>query len=152
ADGLAINSGGSLFAFRRDGINSFLVSINGATGAATSVGGIIGERDIRGAGFDLSGKLWAIDAARNALIQVNTATGNEVAGATRGLSLGGVDYNVSDGTDIAANATGRMLMTDGAKGYFIDTATGALTLAFDHSAIVEGLTQAGAPFPPYYTG
>lgn len=148
ADGLALSSTAGLFAFQLTEVNdktgvprkSKLISINPSTAAASVIGGWL-ERDIRGAAFDMSGSLWAIDALNDELLEVNPATG-AVVGTPVGLKSGGTAFNVGNACDIALSPVGTPYVTNGGYIYNLNAATGALSLVRTDS----GQAFAGAAF------
>lgn len=81
-DGLAISSQTGLVGFQINttnpyaelGQNSRLVRIDTQTAAITPIGGWF-RGTIRAADFDPLGRLWAIDADKNAILQIDTMTG-----------------------------------------------------------------------------
>ena len=130
-DGLAFSNLG-LFAFRwQPAIGSSLVSVNPATAEASSVGALLGGREIRGAAFDNSGRLWAIDSANDELIQVDIATGAVLSNA--GLTESGSAFDLPRAADIAFKADGTAWVTAGdsvaisSRFYTLDMLSGELT-------------------------
>ena len=136
-DGLAANAAGDLWAFdlRHPGgtdattLGSTLIRLNKTNAQAQAVGAELLGRDIRGALFDLSDRLWAVDAASNELLQINAATGAVVAGSARSLKLGGAPFDVSTFTDLAVATDRKLYLGDEADLYTIDLWTGVLTWA-----------------------
>jgi choice-of-anchor C domain-containing protein len=76
-DGLAMDNAGQLYAFivNSSGTASQLIRIDRDTAAATVIGPVLTGRDIRGAAFDHLGRLLAIDAAQDQLLQIDPASG-----------------------------------------------------------------------------
>ncbi len=66
--GMAVTSGGTIYAIRDDAGDDTLVTINPATGTITTIGAVqvggggVGVTDIKGIGFDASGNLVAYDS------------------------------------------------------------------------------------------
>jgi hypothetical protein len=114
---------------------------------ATKVNLPLADREIRGAVFDHSQRLWALDARHDEILQVNVLDGSMTAGSNVGLTLGGSPYDVSDAADVAVRADGSFFLTsvDGgvAKVYSLDETTGALALVHANAA---WLGEVGATF------
>ncbi len=132
ADGLAYTAAQGLYAFRltKGGgtVNSTLITINPANATATPIGSEMTGRNIRGAAFDASGTLWALDAANDTLLTVNPATASVATEV--GLTLGGSGFNLLTGTDIAYRpATSTLYMTNRPDIYRV-TAGGAMTYLY----------------------
>jgi hypothetical protein len=131
ADGLAVSPNHGLLAFQLTTTGSTLFSIDPNTISTTVLGttshtSLSSVVDIRGATFDLSDQLWALDAANDALLQVNPATG-AVVGSPVALTLGGVGFNLSTASDIAQRVDGTFYVTSSASLYTLNISTGALT-------------------------
>lgn len=148
ADGLALSSSNSFFAFdlvtkdsSNNAIQSRLISINEADATANYIGSSVLDRDIRGAAFDSMDQLWAIDSLNNQLVQIDTSTGSELFSID--LMLNGLAYDVSTGTDIAFNAQGEMVFVSETSFFTLDEITGDLTSLFDG---VSGEFNAGLAF------
>lgn len=132
-DGLAI-SGSDLFAFElaKNGeatTASTLVTVDATTAQASIVQDTLNGRDIRGAVFNASGTLLAIDALGNALFSIDTSTGAQI-GAAVALSLNAQPYNLGDAADIAFNAVGTLYLGDAFDVFTLDPSTGVLTQVF----------------------
>jgi hypothetical protein len=126
ADGLAVSPNHGLLAFQLTTTGSTLFSIDPNTMSTTVLGTPLAVVDIRGATFDLSDQLWALDAANDALLQVNPITGAAV-GSPVALTLGGVGFNLSTASDIAQRVDGTFYVTSSASLYTLNISTGALT-------------------------
>ncbi len=148
ADGLALRSDGQLFAFglteqvtgpdasgnvSSNVLSSRLISLGTGTPGATAIGSGF-ARDIRGAAFDADNRLWVIDANNDAVLQVDTMTGAEVAGTVMTLLLGGASFDLSTASDIALRADGKAFLANLGNIYSLDLATGALTAEFSNAA------------------
>ncbi len=132
ADALALSATYGLLAFelQKSGsttIGSTLISINSDTAMASSIGSTLNGRDIRGAVFDHSDTLWAIDAANDEILEINSTTG-AVVGTPFGLTLGGNPYDLSNVSDIAVRRNGNFYLTDQSDFFTMDIQSGALTL------------------------
>ncbi len=132
ADALALSATYGLLAFelQKSGsttIGSTLISINSDTAVASSIGSTLNGRDIRGAVFDHSDTLWAIDAANDEILEINSTTG-AVVGTPFGLTLGGNPYDLSNVSDIAVRRNGNFYLTDQSDFFTMDIQSGALTL------------------------
>lgn len=131
-DALAISSAGSLFGYQVVGANSGpyssqLFSLNSATAVATPIGSPLTGRDIRGAMFDGANSLRVLDAAANALLTIDPASG-AIIGAPIGLSLGANPYDLATGTDLATRLDGKTFLVDVGNVYLLDLLTGGLSL------------------------
>jgi hypothetical protein len=150
ADALALSAAHGLLAFRIAGSDSQLIAIDPATAVATAIGSPLGGRNIRAAGFDLSQRLWVIDAAASDLLEVNPSTG-AVIGSPINLSLGGGDFVItSEGSDLAFRSDGVAIVVSSNSVYSLDVATGALTLLFTDEVLQTGdiaIFLVGAAFP-----
>ena len=147
ADGLAMRSDGDLFGFQlteqvtpsgpnliSNVVASRLISLGAGTAAATTVGSItLSDRDIRGAVFDASDNLWALDATANQVLRIDTATGGMVAGSAVGLTVYGVNLDLSTVSDIAIRSDGTVLLANSSDFYSLDLGTGALSSLFTDS-------------------
>jgi len=134
ADGLACTGAWGLYAFRltknpgTGAVDSSLITINPANATATTIGSEMTGRNIRGAAFDASGTLWALDAANDTLLTVNPATASVATEV--GLTLGGSGFNLWTGTDIAYRpATSTLYMTNVEDIYRV-TPGGAMTCLY----------------------
>ena len=132
ADGLAYTSAKGLYAFYLTKgvgtVNSTLIKINPADATATTIGSSMSGRNIRGATFDASGALWALDAANDNLLTIDPATGGVVSQV--GLTLGGSSFNLLTGTDIAYRPDkNKFYMTNVADIYEV-TPGGTMTYLF----------------------
>jgi hypothetical protein len=139
ADGLAIDASGDLYAYLLNNqvtpvgggvvtsvLNSTLVRLNKLTGQATVIGSALSGRDIRGAAFDTSGQLWALDAANNELLAINSLTG-AILGSPIGLTFFGSTHNLTNGTDLAFRADGTLFLVDDEAFYTVNPLTGVMT-------------------------
>ncbi len=142
-DGLAVLPGPTLRAFEVQGspLGSRLIAIDPATAAATAIGALLPGRNIRGAAHGGGGRLLALDAATNELLEVDETTG-AIIGSAMPLTLLGVPFDLGDGCDLVESAGGQWIVVGGNAFYSIDIGSGALTalhvdaaLAPDGSAI-----------------
>jgi len=141
ADGLAFTQQYGLLAFNLAGGGSTLISINPTTGVATTIGSLLSGRNIRGATFDGSGTMWALDSAADQLLTINPTSGAVLTQV--GLTLGGSAFNLGTCTDIALRPdTGVFYLTNAATTYTLNAGTGALTAVYTDT----GLGLAGAAF------
>ncbi len=97
--GLTISAANGLVAFELEKsgsttTGSTLTSIDTSTALATTMGGMLSARDIRGAAFDSSGALWAIDSASDELIQSDPTSGLLIGSAIN-LMLGSMPFAAS---------------------------------------------------------
>ena len=113
---------------------------------ASTIGSLLSGRDIRGAVFDLSDTLWALDAASDELLQINPSTG-AVVGPPVALMLGGNAFDLSDVTDIAVALDNTFFVANSSDFYTLDILSGALTLV--HTDVLQGFAgitfSIGAP-------
>ncbi len=151
ADALAFSLTHGLLAFelQKSGFNttgSTLIIIDSNTAVASTIGSLLSGRDIRGAVFDLSDTLWALDAASDELLQINPSTG-AVVGPPVALMLGGNAFDLSDVTDIAVALDNTFFVADSSDFYTLDILSGALTLV--HTDVLQGFAgitfSIGAP-------
>ncbi len=123
ADALAISSSHGTVAFRLEAEGSTLMHLDAATAVGTLVGARHDGRDIRGAAFDADDRLWAVDAARDEILEIDPQTG-AVVGAPIGTHTTSDAVDVSTGADLALQITGQMWLVSNATFYTIDPATG----------------------------
>jgi hypothetical protein len=149
ADALAQSPAHGLRAYRLIGTSSQLISINSTTGAATHIGAALANREMRAAAFDALGRLWVVDATNNVLLRIDPATG-AVVGSAVPLMLGMSAFTITaDGSDIAFAANGTAVLVDSNSVYSLNTATGAVALLFQDSALQTDLSpvfHVGAAF------
>lgn len=165
-DGIATNLAGTLYGFAIDDIstagsfipldaNSYctanfrsrLVSINTTTAVMTYVGASwLSGRDIRAAGFDGQGRLWALDCVSGDILQISTATG-AIVGTPLATGVSGSQWVHAD-IDFAANGLGiigngglQFRVFDPAAGWVANTAVTANNNGFDSTLV-----------PPYIVG
>lgn len=133
ADGLALSRNDGLVAFLIEGSGSTLISIQANDATASTVGSLLPGREIRGAVFDRSERLWAVDAANNELLQIDPASGQIVGSAVQ------LTPNVSNNrglftSDIAVRQDGTFVLsvfdvpTDSTDFYQLNPTNGDLTL------------------------
>ena len=151
ADGFAIseNSPNSLMGFRiahddlvnsDNGTGSQLISIDTAAPTiATAIGTTLDGRDIRGAGFDSFGRLWALDSANNELLRIDTATGSVLENAS--LFLGTIAIDIATAADIAFRPDGSAIIASGDTFYEADLVSKTVFELFDdpggfHSGLI----------------
>lgn len=146
-DGLALRPDGTLFGFlvTTTAAQSRLVTVDKTTAAMTPVGPPLAERDIRGAAFTAGGTLLALDAAANAVLELDDATG-AIVGAPVGLTLAGAPFDLSNITDLAEVAGGGLVLVSIDRFFALDASTGVLT-ALHHDAATApdgfGVAHAG---------
>lgn len=141
-DGLAIDSGGSLFAFEFEQsitttptahevnvVSSRLVTINSSTAEATVIGVDL-DREIRGAVFDELDNLWVVDSRHDEVLRIDTSTGQEVAGSAVSLSRSGSSFDISTITDLAIRSDGSVYISEVSRIFELDLATGVMSNAF----------------------
>jgi hypothetical protein len=130
-DGLSLSPEGTLYGFQVGIPGSQLIKIDKSTAAATTVGPVLSDRDIRGAVFALAGRIVALDAAQKQVVQVDPATGQilsaiplqvttqsgllpdvcDIAQAPDGSFLMAWNYNELHALDVNTGAT-RLILTD----------------------------------------
>jgi hypothetical protein len=81
ADGLAMNEGGQLFAWRCQAAGSTLLQIHPTTAVGTPVGTLLAGRNIRGATFTLAGRLLVFDNSSSSLLEIDPTSGEPVGEA-----------------------------------------------------------------------
>ena len=151
-DGLAVSAQEELYAFHLVGsvpppaTGSQLVTIDASTGAVTIVGFTLSGREIRGATFDPLGRLWAVDALADELLQIDVATG-AVIGAPVPLTLSGSPLDVTTASDLAARATGEMLLLEARLFFDVDPLTGVLVQVYEETTNDDEANQ-----PPFFCG
>lgn len=134
ADALAMNSAGAFYAYVLSSSASSLVTIDPNTAVATEVaGGVLQGRDIRGAMFDASNRLFVLDASANELLQINPSNGS-IVGSPLGLTVGSSPYDVNSGTDLAIRSDGSVRFVSYNEFYALDLSTGVLTHEFTDTA------------------
>lgn len=127
ADALALSRNHGLMGFWVTPNGSTLMNISTSNALATTVGSMLGGRDVRGAAFDLRDRLWAVDAASNELIRLDPATGNLIGGPLSVHTTSGA-LDISTGADLAVHSSGAMWLVMDRSFYTIDVATGLATL------------------------
>lgn len=144
-DGLAVSPVRGLLGFRIDSgapTTSTLISIDTLTAEATAVGFPLG-RSIRGAVFDLSDRLWVVDADSDEVLEIDPATGFEVPGTAFGL-VPAITH--AQGLDLAVRQDGRFYLVTLHAIFQLDMATGVLTQIKNESSPAPGLFLAGGTF------
>jgi hypothetical protein len=133
ADGLAMSAIYGLRAFELQKIGttvtgSKLIDIDPNTAVATdSVTQVfppiprqpIMGRNIRGAAFDASNRLWALDSSMNELLEFDPLSGVPINSAP--LTLLGIPFDLSSTTDLAIDTNGTFHMTDLSSIYTVNT-------------------------------
>lgn len=134
ADGLALSLNHGLMAFWVTANGSTLMNLNSSTAVGTTVGSMLGGRDVRGAAFDMSDRMWAVDAASNELIRIDPLTGN-IIGGPLSVHTGTGALDISNGADLALHASGAMYLVMDHSFYTIDVAIGLATLLGSDSTV-----------------
>ena len=137
ADALARSPSGVLFGFQVN-VNggSRLLAINPTNAAATVIGPVLANRDIRGACFTLSGRLLAFDNTAPALLEVDPATG-QIAGAP--VPIQGGPPNLGSTGDLTQAPDGTLLFAENAQIHRLDPRRGWLTaLLTDTNTLADG--------------
>jgi len=147
-DGLAHSPTHGLMGFELQSDGSRLIAINPTTAEATAIGPLLSSRDIRGAVFDTTGVLWALDAAADVVVQVDPLTGT-LLGTPTSLAFGGTPFNLTNGSDIAVRHDGTFFVSDSSRIFTLDVGSGGLTLLHTETAVEPG-TMPGAN--PFYAG
>lgn len=129
ADGLAASSVHGLMAFQLSSQGSTLLSLNASNAQGTPIGGLLQGREIRGAAFDASERLWVLDDAARSIFRVDPMTGGVIPGSEASLSLiGGAFPSLQSGGDIAFNLLGQLTLAANENIYNVDPLTGLATL------------------------
>ena len=167
-DGIATNLSGTLYGFAIDDsstagylpldietsmcvsrMRSRLVSINTSTGVISYVGSWLSGRDIRAAGFDGLGRLWAADCVSNQILEISPASGGiirSIPAGTSGSMLAHADIDfASSGLGIIALSTLQFRVFDPAAGWVASTSINALSSGFD-STLSPPYIVSGASF------
>ena len=134
-DGLAYRSDNTVWCFRQTGAGSQLCQVNTTTLACVPVGGILPMRNVRGACFEASGRLFAIDVQFRHLLEVSTATGAILGSAP--LHIGAASYAVTTSCDISFTASG-MCLTDQNRFYQVGPLGGMANINTDGVAGTDG--------------
>lgn len=148
-DGLAVDAGGTLFAYVAGDASCQLITIDPTSAVATAVGAPLSGREIRGAAFDRDGTLVGLDFVSGAIVRVDPATGLPIA-PDMPLSLEGEPFVPPFSTDLAIAADGRAILGVNPL-YDVDLTTGALTEFHDDAEPgPDGIQPhaAGLAFPP----
>jgi hypothetical protein len=149
ADGLAITSGGQLFAFQLDTNtqSSRLVRVDKSTAAATPVGPYLANRDVRGACISKEGRLLALDITANELLHVSLESG-AIVGDARPLTHAGSPYRLSNKCDFAQRADGIFFLGDATDTniYRLDATSGILSQPVVAPSTNGGLRLVGLGF------
>ncbi|MCA9310045.1 MAG: hypothetical protein KDA21_02505, partial [Phycisphaerales bacterium] len=136
-DGLALDAGDRLYGFECLPAGARLLEIDPTTGSGVRIGPLLAGRDIRGAAFDHTDSLRAVDAASGQLLTVNPAAGTVTSALT--LTLGGSPLQVDVACDLAFDADGRGWLSSGDDVFHLDGTTGVLSFA----TLVNGRRVAG---------
>jgi hypothetical protein len=155
-DGLARSPLYGLLAFKLDHegspptgsqvIGSTLISIAPDSATASTVGPTL-DRNIRGAAFDLTDRLWVLDAKNDSLLRANPTTGEAVTGSEVTLTVNGARFDVNDGTDVAFAPDGSLYLTSQYTVYQLDYLTGQLQFVYTDpnywlaGAVIDGEGQ-----------
>jgi hypothetical protein len=129
-DALALSPEAALFGFQpRISGGSRLVKIDKSTAAATVLGPVLTNREIRGAVFTPAGRIVALDATQKQIVEVDPTTG-QVLGTTPLQVTTGTGV-VQDVCDIAQTPSGSFLIAwNYNELYEVDLTTGATRLVF----------------------
>jgi hypothetical protein len=100
-DGLAVDAGGTLFAYVAGNASCQLITIDPTSAVATAVGAPLSGREIRGAAFDRDGTLVGLDFISGAIVRVDPATGLPIA-PDMPLTLEGERFVPPFSTDLAS--------------------------------------------------
>lgn len=135
-DGLALDASQVLYGFEIQGVGlrSRLVRIETPGGAATVVGPMHEGRDIRGAAFTSTGRLLALDASSNELLEFDEHTGLLV-GSPIPLTEGASAFDLSNVCDLVETGGGLIVLANGNRFLSLDATTGALTLMHTDQAL-----------------
>jgi hypothetical protein len=128
-DGLAMDEAQNLYGFEVAGgvTSSRLLAISRTDATASAVGPVLQGRDIRGATFAPDGRLLALDAATDEILEFDLQTGTPV-GPGIALQLDGEPFGVSNLVDLAATGDGGLVVARWNELYQLDAATGQLAL------------------------
>jgi DNA-binding beta-propeller fold protein YncE len=141
ADGLAISQTNNLFAYALSPNGSQLLSLDSVTAVGTAIGSALSGREIRGAAFDTSGQLFALDALNDDVLLIDTATGAVLS--TISLAAG---FDIATGADLAFRADGTAVLVEGGAFYLLNLATPSVTPLFTETVIEVGTAT------PFYAG
>lgn len=129
ADGLAASSVHGLMAYRISPQGSSLLSLNPSNAQGTPIGDLLQGREIRGAAFDASERLWVLDNTARSIFRVDPATGAVVPGSEATLTIAGGQFpNLQSGGDIAFDLLGQLTLVANNQIFSVDASSGAATL------------------------
>jgi hypothetical protein len=149
-DALALSPEGTLFGFQLDAAGARLVTIDLASAVATPAGSFLEGRDIRGAAFTISGRLFVLDAATDEVLEIDPATGG-VLGQGMRLSLNGSPFGLPDYCDLVQSHDGSFVMGTENNLFSLDVTSGDMTLlSADPNSGPDGVTVGidGLAFSP----
>jgi hypothetical protein len=126
ADALARSPLHGMFAFEITTTGSQMILIDVVTVTGTRVGSPLDGRDIRGAAFDLDGRLLVIDATGDELLEIDPATA-DIIGDPVALTIDAGAFDVTTVTDVAVRIDGQAYLSSASALHTLDTATGELT-------------------------
>jgi len=142
ADGLAISQTNNLFAYALSPNGSQLLSLDSGTAVGTAIGSALSGREIRGAAFDTSGQLFALDALNDDVLLIDTTTGAVLSV----ISLAVAGFDIATGADLAFRADGTAVLVEGGAFYLLNLATSSVTPLFTETVIEVGTAT------PFYAG
>ena len=149
-DGLASRADGTVWCFRIVGGGSQLCQVNTTTLICMPAPLFLAVRNIRGACFEAGGRLFAVDATLNQLLEVSPVTGGILA--TAPLKVGGVPYSLTTSCDISFASWG-LCLTDANRFYRVGPLGGMVNINVDGVAGTDaaipsndGLALDGASF------
>jgi hypothetical protein len=132
ADGLAVSPTFGLRAFQITAGGSALLSLGKSDATATLLGEVLNGRDLRGAAFDPSDNLWAVDAANDEVMRINASTG-EVSSTPVAITVNSAPFDLRDICDMAFDRHGNAILSSLADVYALNTQSGEATLLFTHA-------------------
>lgn len=148
ADGLAASGALGLYAFWLTPNGSQLMHLGSGSPQGTTVGSFMPTRSMRAAAFDHADRLWAVDASTSEIMQINPLTG-AVIGAPVVLHTAFAALLIeSEGSDIAVNMTGEMVLVNGNRVYGLDPFSGMATLLGQDPTSPVPNFLVGAAFSP----
>jgi len=126
-DALALSPGGTLFGFQLDAAGSRLITVDTTSAVATPVGSLLEGRDLRGAAFTTSGRLFVLDAASDEVLEIDPATG-EVLGQGTKVTLNGSPFTLPDYGDLVQSHDASFVMGTENRLFSLDVRSGDMEL------------------------
>ncbi len=128
-DAMAMSPRGTLLALQVGVGGSRLITIDPESAAATVIGPVLDQRDIRGGAFTISGRLIVADATFDEVLEIDGDTGLPLGQAVK-LRLNNLDFDLPDYCDLAQSHDGSLMLGTQSTLYALNIETGEMRLLF----------------------